>query len=107
MKRIGIDKDAHDVGNVVGTQGISTESAGQNEADAGVAVLFEKVRLRFAQKAFDGQINDDGDNGREERAEKPGADDLGENADIRRIAAVKVPADNGADNGLRGRDRNA
>lgn len=107
MKRVGIDKDTHDVGNIVGAQGISSESTGQNEADTGVAVLFEEVCLRFAQKAFDCQINDDGDNGREQRAEKPGADDFGENADIRRIAAVKVPADNGADNGLRGRDRNA
>ena len=36
LERSGIDKYAHDVGDVVGAESIGAERAGNNQADAGI-----------------------------------------------------------------------
>ena len=55
----------------------------------------------FYQRAHQ-KINQRGEYAGQNRTDDPGADDFGNNAQVGRSAAVKVPADNGADDCLRG-----
>ena len=52
-------------------------------------------------------VKQNGDNAGQQRAENPSADNLGKNAVVGFFSAVKVPADDRANDGLRGGNGNA
>ena len=102
MKRIGGHEDTDNIGDIVGAKRIGPECPGQDERGAGIGINAYKVKPGIPARQLEQPEKANGDNGRQDRTQKPGQDDFGKRYRIGRIAGKNVPADNGADNRLAG-----
>ena len=100
-------EDPHDVGYVVGAQAVRAEGAGQEQAQTGIGVRAQQVRLDLPEDPGHQLEQEDREDRRQDRADDPGAQDRCQRRGIGQRLAEKIPADDAADDGLRGRDGKA
>ena len=101
------DEDADHIGDIVRAEAVRPESADNDQREARVGIEPQEVNARRLEKYRHQVQQGGGDQPREHRANHPGPDDLEENPRVRDRLAEQVPADDGADDGLRGRDGHA
>ena len=105
VERVGRHEDAHHVGDVVGAQAVGAEGAHQQQAQPGQGVQAQQVQAAALDRPADHQEQHHGDAAGQQRAHHPGADDAAEGPGVGHRGRVHVPADDGADDGLGGGDR--